>query len=101
MNLQFEPDGIRRAGTHLQHNATATVNSTQSKLAAAGGFTLPAMLAEQQGQLNAIVHGAVGDIDFLSDLADNFRERMYQSAAAYERVEQGNIQASAEISKEL
>lgn len=101
MDLRFEPEGIRRAGAHLQQNATATVQSAQRKISAAGGITLPPMLADQQAQMNSIIHGIANDVSFLSELADSFRERMYHSAAAYERVERANSQASTTISKEL
>lgn len=101
MNLQFEPDGIRRAGTALQQDASASVRSTQRKLSVAGNLSLPPLLAEQQAQVNAIIQNAVAEVGVLAELADSFRERMYLSAAAYERVEQGNVQASSDIRKEL
>lgn len=90
MTTSFTPDGIRRAGAGHAATATEAVRTAQGLAGQVGPLSLPTCLADQQGQINALVARVPGSLQVLADLATNFDGRTSWAASAYERVEAEN-----------
>lgn len=90
MTTSFTPDGIRRAGARHAETATSAGQTAQTLAGQVGRLSLPSCLADQQGEINALLARVPGSLQMLSDMATNFDGRTSRAASAYERVEAEN-----------
>lgn len=100
MESTFTASGIRQAGAHHAASTNDAVDSAKAAANAVGDIQLPPLFNDQQRKINDIIGGLAGDLGFLTDLSDNFRERMNSSADQYEHTEQKNVAKTAEMNEE-
>lgn len=87
MDVRFNPDKIRQAGDEYGRRTTAIVRRAKTAAASVGTMELPALLSDQQREINQILGRLPHSMTFLAEMASDFQRKMARSADAYEQTE--------------